>query len=124
MVQYNTALIISGAFKGTSHGKIYQEFGLEFLANRKWTRKRIFFHKIVLGLLPSYLKDYLIPYDNLRTYVTRSSNQKTLKTFPARTKTFESSFFPHCADAWRNLSEELSNIDSVNTFQSSILNFF
>ena len=83
-----------------------------------------FFHKIVLGLLPSYLKDYLIPYDNLRTYVTRSSNQKTLKTFPARTKTFESSFFPHCADAWRNLSEELSNIDSVNTFQSSILNFF
>ena len=46
-----------------------------------------------------------------------------MKTFPARTETFESSFFPHCAEAWRNLSDKLRNIDSMNTFKSSILNF-
>ena len=89
----------------------------------RWTRKLIFFHKIILGLLPSYLKDYLIPCDILRTHLTRSSTQKTTKTFPARTKTFESPFFSHCAKAWGNLSEELRNIDSINTFKSNILNF-
>ena len=81
------------------------------------------FHKIILGLLPSFLKDYLIPSDNLRTYLTWSSTQKRIKTFPARTKIFESSFFPHCAEAWGNLSEELRNINSINTFKTSILNF-
>ena len=45
-----------------------------------------------------------------------------MKSFPARTKTFESSFFPHCAEAWENLIEELANIASINTFKSSILN--
>ena len=32
MVQYNAALIITGAFKETSRDKIYQELGLESLA--------------------------------------------------------------------------------------------
>ena len=85
--------------------------------------ENFFFHKIILGLLPSYLKDYLIPCDNLRTYLTRSSTQKIIKTFPARTKTFEPSFFPHCVEAWGNVSEELRNINSTNTFKTSILNF-
>ena len=78
---------------------------------------------MILGLLSSYLKDYLISYDNLRTYLTRSSTQKIIKTFPARTKPFKSSFFPYCAEAWRNLSEELRNINSINTIKPSILNF-
>ena len=82
MVQYHAALIITGAFEGTSRDKIYQELGLESLVDRRWTRK-LFFHKIILGLPPSYLKNYLIPCDNLRIYLTRSSTQKT---FPARTK--------------------------------------
>ena len=42
MVQYNAALIITGAFKGTSRDKIYQELGLESLPDRRWTRKLIF----------------------------------------------------------------------------------
>ena len=46
-----------------------------------------------------------------------------MKNFRARTKTLESSFFPHCVEAWGNLSEELRKIDSINTFKSSILNF-
>ena len=86
-------------------------------------QKTYFFHKIIVGLLPSYLKDYLIPCDNLRTYLTRSSTQKRIKTFPPRTKTFESSFFPHCAEAWGNLSVELRNVSLINTFKSCIRSF-
>ena len=122
MVKYNAVLIITGAFKRTSRDKIYQELSLESLTDRRWT-SQIFFHKITLGLLPSYLKDYLIPCDNLNTYLTRSSTQERIKTFPAKTKTFESSFFLHCAEAWENLSEELRNINLINTLKLNILNF-
>ena len=121
MVQYNAALIITGPFKGTSRDKIYQELGLESLADRRWTRKLIFFHKIILGLLPSYLKDYLIPCDYLRKYLTRPSTQKRIKTFPARTKLWIILLSTLCW-SWGNLSEEIT-INSRNTFKSSILNF-
>ena len=94
---------------------------LESLADRKWTRKKI--HKTILGLLSSYLKEYLIPYDSLKTCFTQCSTQKTIKTFPAITKTFESSLFSYCAEAWGNLIEELRNIDLINAFKSSIFKF-
>ena len=123
MVQYNAALIITGAIKGTCRDKIYQELGLESLADRRWSRKLIFFPKIILGLQASYLQNYLTPYDNVRTYLTRYSTQKLRKAFSGRTKAIELSFFPHCAKEWGNLSEELRNIDSINTFKLSILNF-
>ena len=42
MVQYNAALMITGAFKGTSRDRIYQELGLQPLADRRWTRKLFF----------------------------------------------------------------------------------
>ena len=121
--QCNAALIITGAIKGTCRDKIYQELGLESLADRRWSRKLIFFHKIILGLQPSYLQNYLTPYDNERPYLTRYATQKLIKTFRGRTKAFESSFFPYCAKEWGNLSEELRNIDSIRTFKLSILNF-
>ena len=120
MTQYNAALMIIGATKGTCRDKIYQELGLESLADRRWSRKLIFFHKIILCLQPSYLQNYLTPCDNVRTYLTRYSTQKLVKTFSGRTKAFELSFFLHCAKEWGNLSEELRNIDSINTFNLSI----
>ena len=35
-VQYNVALAITGAFRRTSKGKLYQELGLESLKVRRW----------------------------------------------------------------------------------------
>ena len=96
--------------------------GLESLADRRWTRK-LFFHIIILALRPSYFKDYQIRCDNLRTCLTQSSTQKITKPFPSRTKTFESSPFPHSDEAWGNLSTELRNINLINRFKSSTLNF-
>ena len=64
--------------------------------------------------------DFVAP---LRTNVTRSLTQKTIKNFPVRTKPFEPSLFPHCAKAWRNLIKELRDIYSINRFKCSILNF-
>ena len=106
MVQYNVALVITGAIKGTSRDRIYRELGLEYLAKRRWFRKIFLFHKIRNGLLPVCL--YLhISYCDDGFYQTRSANQKNLRQFSARTKIFESTFFPFRIKGWNNLSEEL-----------------
>ena len=58
MVQYKAAPVITVAIKGTSHDRLYQELGLESLADRRWSRSLFFFRKILQRLLPSYLLTY------------------------------------------------------------------
>ena len=79
MVQCNAALIITGAIKGTCRDKIYQELDLKSSADRRWSRKLIFFHEIIVGLQPFCLQNYLTPYDNVRAYLSQSSTQKLKK---------------------------------------------
>ena len=112
MVQYSAALVITGAFKGTSLDRIYRELGLESLTERTWSRKIFFFYKILNGLLPVYLHSY-ISYCGEAVYRTRSANQKNLRQFSTRSKIFESSFFPYCIKEWNNLSEEFREIKST-----------
>ena len=38
-VQYNAALAVTGAIRGTSREKLYQELGLESLRKRRWYLK-------------------------------------------------------------------------------------
>ena len=45
-VQYNAVLAITGAIKGTSQMKLYNELGLESLKFRRWFRKICLFFKI------------------------------------------------------------------------------
>ena len=55
MIHYRAALVITGAIKRTTRDRLYQEIGLESLADRRRSCKIFFFHRIVNGLLPSYL---------------------------------------------------------------------
>ena len=59
-VQYNAALAITGAIRGTSKEKLYQELGLEPLKNRRWLRRMSYLYKIISTKLPPYLYE-LIP---------------------------------------------------------------
>ena len=43
MVQHKGALVILGVIKGTARDRVYQELGLEFLADRRWSRRLFFF---------------------------------------------------------------------------------
>ena len=40
MVQYKVAYVITGAIKETSRDRVYQELGLEFLADRRCSCRR------------------------------------------------------------------------------------
>ena len=44
-VQYNSTLAITGAIRGSSREKLYQELGLESLKARQWYQKLCFFKK-------------------------------------------------------------------------------
>ena len=51
-IQYNAALAVSGAVRGSSSEKLYQELGLESLKNRQWFRKLCQFYKILKSKSP------------------------------------------------------------------------
>ena len=46
-IQYNAALAITGAIRGSSREKLYQELGFVSLQQRRWYRKRCLFYKII-----------------------------------------------------------------------------
>ena len=46
-IQYNAALAITGAMRGTSKEKPFEELGLESLQHRRWYRKLYCFYRIL-----------------------------------------------------------------------------
>ena len=45
-VQYQAALDVTGAWKGSSRSKLYEELGWESLSDRRWCRRILQIHKI------------------------------------------------------------------------------
>ena len=62
-LQYDVALAITGAIRGTSKEKLYNELGLGSLQNRPWYRKLSFLYKVITNQSPSYLFN-VIPRKN------------------------------------------------------------
>ena len=78
----------SGSIKGTSRDRLYQELGLEPLADWSWSCRLFLFHKIIQGLLPSYLQTWHNNAVSEEAYLTRLPTHK-IKPIPARMKVFE-----------------------------------
>ena len=86
-VQYNAALAITGAIRGTSKEKLYQELGFESLKDRRWLRWLCYLYKIVNTKQPAYLYDLIPPFQ-------RSSRNKGCIYEPfCRTASFKKLFF-------------------------------
>ena len=94
-VQYNLfstiALAITGAIRGTSREKLYQELGFEHLHDRRWFRRLCLFYKIKNDLTVPYLKN-LLPETKFSSYSLRTNRVYNVPS--ARTERFQSSFFP------------------------------
>ena len=84
-VQYSAALAITGAWKGTSRDKSYQELGWETLADRLWYRRLTLFYKIINGLAPSCLKA-IFPDATFHRYALRHND--CIPAIRYRTETF------------------------------------
>ena len=120
-IQYNAAIAITGAIRGTSSEKLFQELGLESLKSRRWLRKLCLFYKIFHKKSPSYLFQ-LIPPNN-KVYATRSSRSNKISSFKTRRNFFKDSFFPAVISEWNSLDINIRNSSSSNVFKKVLLKF-
>ena len=118
-VQYDAALAITGAIRGSSREKLYQELGLESLKLRRWYRKLCLFFKLKTNKCPSYLFD-IIP-KVLSTWTTRKHNNIPL--FNVKHEYFRNSFFPSTVSEWNKLDNNIRYLKSVSAFKKQILKF-
>ena len=116
-VQYNAALAITGAIKGTSREKLYQELGLEYLQQRRWMRRLCLFYKVVSTKLPAYNYDIIPPVRQSQRH------PNTFNSISCRTEYFKSPLFPCIIGEWNKLNPEIRRPGSYNIFRKSILIF-
>ena len=109
-IQYNAALAITGAIRGTSKKKLYQELSLESLQKRRWYRKLCYFFKILKGQSPDYLSKILPSMR--RAYNSRNADY--IPCFNIKHNFFRNSFFPSTLIEWNNLHINIRNSELYN----------
>ena len=117
-VQYSAALAVTGAWKGTSREKIYEELGWESLNLRRWSRRLVLFYKIINNLTPDYTRNP-IPQRQESNYSLR--RRATIGQIRVRTERFKSTFYPNCLSEWEKLDTEIRESHSVNSFKKQLL---
>ena len=119
-IQYNAALAITGAIRGSSREKLYQELGLESLKQRRWFRKLCYFFKITKNQSPKYLFDKI---PTTRTAYRTRNNIGNIPRFNVKHNFFKNSFFPSSVIEWNNLGKSIRSSESLALFKKSILQF-
>ena len=118
-LQCNAALAITGAIRGTSKEKIYQELGLESLQQRQWYRKLCLFFKVYKNQCPKYLLD-TIP-QSICQYRTR--NAHNIPHINVKHQFFKNSYFPSTLIEWNKLDSNIRNSETLNIFKLKKLKF-
>ena len=112
-------MAITGAIKGTSQLKIYNELCNETLKFRRWFKRLCVFYKIKTTQILKYLYE-LLPTES-HTYNTR--NIENVETYYSRTDLFKYSFFPSVIVEWNNLDINLQNAKSFSILLKILLKF-
>ena len=97
LLKHNACLAITGAVRGTSRKKLYEELGLGSLQLRCWFKKLSSFYKLFNSEHPQYLFK-LIP-SRSSSYVTR--NIHNIPFFKTRHTFLKNSFFPSTIIEWK-----------------------
>ena len=118
-IEYNACLGITGAIRGTSKEKLYQEVGLESLQLRRWYRKLGMSYKIFKSESPQYL--FKLIHEKTSSYVTR--NAENIPPFNIKHNFYRNSFFSSSIIKWNNLDPKLRNSENFGSFKNNILKF-
>ena len=119
-IQYQAALAITGAWKGSSRVKLYEELGWESLSERRRSRRILQIHKIEHNITPYYLKDKLPSH-------RRTQEGNLLNSFydyQRRTERFMMSFFPDAVASWNIFIDYFRNIPSYNVLKTHLFALF
>ena len=116
-IQYNAALAITGAIRGSSRDKIYNELGLEPLYSRRKFRKLCVFFKVFHEKSPRYLYDIIPEHNQIFSF----RNRLRIPNIFRRTEFFRNSIFPSAINEWNNLESQIIESETFSIFRSSLL---
>ena len=77
------------------------------------------FWKIVKGICPTYLQNYLPVIQHSRN----PSRQNLFSAIPSKTYYFGNSIFPYSVNQWNNLDPVIRSIVKISRFKTSLLKF-
>ena len=122
-IQYNAALAIAGAIRGSSREKLCQELGFQSLQQQRWFRTICYFFKITKNQSPKYL------FDKIPTTRTAYRTRKNFDNIPrfnnVKHTFFKNSYFPPTVIEWNNIDQSIRSINSARCalFKRRILQF-
>ena len=108
---HHSIRVITGAIKGTSTQRLYNESCFTNTIERRDRHCLIIYYKIYHGHTPSYLRELLPPRRNTNTYALR--NRNNLSTIKCKTTTFGNTFIPRMTRHWNTLESNATYIGSL-----------
>ena len=120
-IQYQAALAISGAWRGSSRSKLYEELGWEALSDRRMSRRILQIHKICSNKTPLYLNDKLPP--NCRALFDGNA-RNTFREIICKSNRYKNSFFPDAIASWNIFIKHFDDVPSFDIFKKHINSFF
>ena len=111
-IQYQTALAVTGTWKGTSRMKLYEQLGWESLHDRRMCRRVLQIYKIINNKTPLYLREKLPPNRRM-PYV--------FQEIRCRTSRYKNSFFPDAISTWNNIISMFEDLPTESALKKRIL---
>ena len=116
-IQYQAALAISGAWRGSSRSKLYEELGWETLSDRRMSRRILQIHKIYNNKTPLYLNDKLPP--NCRALFSGNA-RNTFREIICKPNRYKNSFFPNAIASWNIFIKHFEDVPSFDILKKHI----
>jgi hypothetical protein len=110
--------IITGATQGTSHAKLYIEYGKSSLLKRRNINVLNLFYQIHNKNCASYLKDILNSFTHVNRYNLRAT--MTYKNPLCKLVVYARSFFPFAIKLWNSLPIETRSLPTLSQFKSEL----
>ena len=118
-VQYQAALAVTGAWKGTSRLKIYKELGWEALSDRRSSRRILQLHKILDKKTPLYLYNKLPPNRHVLIFLPY-----VFQEYDCRTIRYENSFYPNAINLWNRMIQNYEYFPSYTELKKFVISLF
>ena len=117
-IQYSAALAITGAWRGTSRQKLYDELGWENFHDLRWFRRLCHFFNLRRSNHPEYLFAE-IPDAREISYSLRSANEYEPKV--PKTVRFSHTYFHNILVEWNALDKDIRKSNTLGEFQGKLL---
>ena len=117
-VQYNAALVVTGAWTGTSRQRLLDELGWETLDDRRRYRRLCHFFSLSKSKTPDYL------FQEIPEQRVTECDLRSIRYFEqdiSRTKQHSDSYFNNTLYEWNQLDRAVQESPSIAVFKNNLL---